>query len=855
MALDAQLNEFGVVGWLLDFGQDVRYAIRGLRQSPGFAAVAILTLAIGIGATTAIYSVVNAVLLQPLPFADADRLVRVVENVPTKSGQPPRHGGITYQEFLDWRARTTTLSDTVGVMPSQILLRTAEGTARLWGARTSAHTFAMLGTRAVLGRTLDPSDDANSSVVVLGFDAWRRLFQSDPRIVGKTLELQTAQQSERRMLTVVGVLPDGFEFPTEQMDFYTPLGFDEFSKGWASVTMIGRVSRGVSLKAASDEANIIGRAVRPPPRADAAPLIGPRFDVLGLKDEIVQTLRPALRVLLAAVAVVLLIVCANVASLLLARGTARQREVAVRLAIGASRGRVVRQVLTECVVLAAVGGALGGLFGAAGVGLVKQLASVEAPGIFRLMFGATILPRGSEIGVDLDMLGLALGIAAVTSLVFGVLPAVHMSRTSHLQAMGSRGGGSNRRESRLRAALVVGQLVMATVLLVVAGLLTLSFVKLAAVDRGYDPTHVLAFQLVFPPDYSIARKANTIESLLARLRGVPSVESAGFTRAGMLIGEQITLGTFVPQGRTLDQMRAYPVWPSLRPVSPGYLTAMGVRVLDGRDLQTADAAGPMPEIVIGRAVSRQFGGAGRAVGQFVDWHNEGPVVQMRVVGVVDDLRNTSAELEPYPEVFIDYRQLLKLQQRWGDSSERQSETSIGLLSFAVRTRGDPALAVPLVTRIVRSVDPNAGIDAIVPLTRLVASSVARQRFYAVMLGVFAGVAGFLAAIGIYGMLAYAVVQRTQEIGVRMALGAQREQVLALVLRKGVILTAIGVGLGLLGAAAGTRFLQGLLFGVTPLDPMTFFAVALMFGLVAMLASYVPARRATAVDPMVALRTD
>jgi putative ABC transport system permease protein len=228
---------------------------------------------------------------------------------------------------------------------------------------------------------------------------------------------------------------------------------------------------------------------------------------------------------------------------------------------------------------------------------------------------------------------------------------------------------------------------------------------------------------------------------------------------------------------------------------------------------------------------------------------------MRVVGVVDDLRNTSAELEPYPEVFIDYRQLLKLQQRWGDSAERQSETSIGLLSFAVRTRGDPAVAVPLVSRIVRSVDPNAGIDAILPLTRLVASSVARQRFYAVMLGLFAGVAGFLAAIGIYGVLAYAVIQRTQEIGIRMALGAERAQVLALVLRKGMLLAAIGVGLGLVGAVAGSRFLQGLLFGVTPLDPMTFFAVALMFGLVAMLASYVPARRATAVDPMVVLRTD
>ena len=300
----------------------------------------------------------------------------------------------------------------------------------------------------------------------------------------------------------------------------------------------------------------MGNAMRPPWPANATPLTVPRFEVQSLKDLAVRGVRPALRVLLAAVVVVLLIVCANVANLLLARGTARQREIAVRLAIGASRGRIVRQILTECVVLAIAGGALGALLGAAGVTLVKQLATVEAPGIFRLMFGSSILPRGNEVGVDLKVLGIAFGVAAVTSVVFGVLPALHLSRTKHLHAMGSRGSGSGRRESRIRAALVVGQLVLATVLLVGAGLLAHSFIKLSTFDKGYDPSNVLAFNLLFPDQYSTARKAETIESLLARFRGTPNVRSAGFARHGLLIGEELYIGTFVPPGRTLEEMRS-----------------------------------------------------------------------------------------------------------------------------------------------------------------------------------------------------------------------------------------------------------------------------------------------------------
>jgi putative ABC transport system permease protein len=849
------------MGWL-NAEQDVRYAVRTLRRSPGFAIVAVLTLALGIGATTAICSVVDTILLQPLPFADADRLVYIAENVPSSvPGRGPFQRGITYQQFLDWRTRSTTLADVFAASSGENVVRTGEGMARLWGATVSANTFTVLGSGAMLGRALVAGDDANPNVVVLSFDTWRRLFHSQADAVGATLEFRadfnaslTPELVPPRLMTVVGVMPPGFELPTGPMDYYTPFRIDP-SKPSPRVTLFGPLRPGVSITAALEEANVIGPAIVPPP-ASASALTVARFDVRSVKERMVEDLRPALRVLLAAVAVVLVIVCANIANLLLARGTTRRREIAVRVAIGASRARIVHQILTECLVLAAAGGLLGAVVGAAGVGLVKRLTAVDAPGIFRLGFGTTILPRGHEIGVDPGLFAIAFGIAAITSVIFGVLPALHMSRARGLHAMGSRGTGPGRPESRIRSALVVGQLAMATILLVGAGLLLHSFFKLSTVERGYDPSNVLAFQLVLPPNYSIVRKVGTIEEILARLRAVPNVEAAGFTRAGILIGEALIVGTFVPPGRTLDEMRAAPTKPLLRAAGAGYLTAVGARLLDGRDFQAGDATASVVPIVITRTVAQQFFGAAGAVGQLLDWHvGNGPAYPARVVGVVEDVRNTSPDRPANPEIFVEYRQLLALQQRWGDSTQRQEQMAIGFLSFAVRTRGNPEAAAPAVARVVRAVDSSVGIDAMIPMERLVASSVARPRFYAVLLGVFAAVAGLLAAIGIYGVLAYAVVERTQEIGIRMALGAQRSNVLALVLRKGAILTAAGIALGLAGAVAATRLLQTMLFGVAPLDPVTFAAVSLMFGGVATLASYVPARRATRVDPMVALRSE
>ncbi len=842
---------------------DARYAIRMLRKSPGFTFVAVLTLALGIGATTAIYSVVDATLLQPLPFPDSDQLARIVENVPSVfPGRPPAQRGFTYQEFLDWRGRSRTLTDAFAVAHGETNVRTADGVARLWGDNVSTNTFALLGARAFLGRTLDARDDADPNVVVLSFDTWRRRFRGDPTVIGTTVEFRndfnasaTFERDPPRLMTVVGVLPRDFELPTGAAEYWAPFALDP-SKPSPRVMLIGVLGPGVSAQAAMEEANIVGSAIRPPRPVDAPPLPGPRFEVLGLKNQIVQELRPAFRVLLAAVAFVLLIVCANVANLLLARGTARQREMAVRFAIGASRGRVIRQVLTESAVLACAGGVLGAALGAGGVALVKALASVEAPGIFRLGFGTSILPRGHEVGIDPRMFGIAFSIAALSSIVFGVFPALQLSRTSALQTMTPRGSGAGRRESRIRAALVVGQLMMATVLLVGAGLLVHSFIRLSTVERGYDPTNVLALQLVFPAEYPIARKTETIDALLARLRANPHIESAGFTRAGILIGEAITIGTFVPQGRTLDEMRNVPMRPLIRPVSAGYLTAVESRLLEGREFNAADLPTSPPVIVISRSVANRYFGAASAVGRTIEWHAvKDSFTPLQVVGVVEDVRNTSPAREGNPEIFLEYRQMLALQQRWGDSTHRQEQTSIGFLSFAVRTRGNPQSVSPLVGEIVRAVDRNIGIDALIPMADLAATSIARPRFYAVLLGVFAGVAGVLAAIGIYGVLAYAVVQRTQEIGIRMALGAQRRQVLTLVMRKGLMLTALGIVLGVAGAAASARFLQSLLFGVEPLDGGTFFAVSTMFALVAIAASYAPAHRATKVDPIVALRSE
>jgi putative ABC transport system permease protein len=500
---------------------------------------------------------------------------------------------------------------------------------------------------------------------------------------------------------------------------------------------------------------------------------------------------------------------------------------------------------------------------AAGVGMVKQLATIDAQGVFRISFGGHLLPRIDEVGADERILTIAIGLALISSLVFGLLPAFHLSRVSHLQAMGGRGGGASRGNTRTRAALVVGQLVLATVLLVGAGLLVNSFISLSKVEKGYDPANALTFQLVLPTDYSTARKGSTVEALLASLRQLPEVEAAGFAYAGILLGLEDTVGFFVPPGRSAEEFSTggVPARPRLKSISSGYLQAMGVPLLAGRYLDDRDGAGAPYAVLINRTVANRFFGTANPVGTTMTWHApalpKSPAVRfpVQVVGVVEDVRQGRVAVPAYAEIFMDYRQIIDSHERLQFPRARIEQIGFGFLSFGVRTRGNPAAAMPEVRRVVQNVDSNAGIDAMHTMDHMVGYSMARQKFYAVLLGIFAGVAGILAAIGIYGVLAYAVVQRTQEIGIRMALGAERGQVMALVMRRGVMLAGIGIGVGLIGAFAGARYLQSMLFGVEPRDPATFLTVAAAFAVVAAAAAYLPARRATKVDPMIALRVD
>ena len=836
--------------------REIRYAIRSLLRTPAFTIATVLTLAIGIGAATAIYSVVDTILFRPLPFPGGDRLVRLIEYVPHfRDGQPPLERGINYLEHQGWRDRAKTIEEAAAIIGmSQHMVRTPDGAAGMWGAMVSGNLFTLLQTRPHLGRTIQAADDANPNVVVLSYDMWQRHYHSDPSIVGRTLEVRMGALLMARppmFLTVIGVLPQDFEFPTGTLDFVMPIALDPGAKP-PGVTTIARLAPAVSLEAATQEANTMGSAMRAAWPEGKVPPSGARFEYQSIKERLVSPLRPALRMILAAVAVLLLIVCANAANLLLARGASRRREVAVRLAVGASRMQVFRQILLECAVLAGAGGVLGAIVGAAGVVMVRRLATVEAPGIFRLMFGANILPRANEVSVDWRLFAIAFAIAAITAFAFGLLPALQLSRAGHLRSMGTRGGGASRGESRLRSALTLAQLTMATVLLTGAALLTNSFIKLSTFNKGYDPGHVLAFNLLFPDTYSTARRGETIEALLARFRASQDVIAAGFARHGLLIGEELYLGAFVPPGKTIsevEQQRGL----RTRSVSSGFLTAMGVPILQGRDLAPSDSPASPGALVINRSAARHFFGDANPIGQSVQWVFGKAHTNMTVVGVAEDVRQEAATDPLVPEVFVEYRQFLAFNAN--ELPARHNEFAIGFLSFAVRTTGDPSSVISQVRSSIAAIDPGIGVDAILPMEQLEASSRAQQRFYAVMLGVFATVSAALSAIGVYGVLAYGVTQRTKEIGVRMALGAGASQVLALILRRGLTLAVVGVAIGLGIAAAGARSIESMLFGIEPLDPPTFLAVAAGFTLVAALASYFPARHATRVDPAVTLRDE
>jgi predicted permease len=832
--------------------QDVTYGTRQMARAPGFTAVAVLTLALGIGATTAIFSVVNAVLLRPLPYDGSERLVRIVELVPASDDTtvPQRRAvGLSLSDLVAFRTEATTFSHVGAYAGATPLVANGGDVARLDMVRTSPALFEMIGVRPLIGRSFEPNDETpgRDDVVILSHALWQRLFGGAPDVLGRPLAI------DARSYVVIGVMPPDFQFPDAQTQLWIP-----YAIGGASlrgrVAPLARLADGVSLQAATEQMNTI----LPRLQTSARPPTGetPVFAVEGIQEQIVAPVRPALTVLVGAVGVVLLIACVNVANLLMARTTARHREIAVRLALGAGRGRVLRQLLTESLLLAIVAGVAGVGLAFGGVALLRTFGASLAR---RDMTVDVSIPRLDEIGLDWTALAFALAAVVVAGVLSGMAPAFRQSRASHADAL-RQGGASNDtgfnllRRHRAQGLLVVAEIAMAMVLLVGAGLLMRSFVKLSSVDPGFDAANVLTFNIYSPRFRSpfnpnppgadeAPRPAIFAETFLSRLKTLPGVTDAGYTEILPLV--RFRVGARL---RKTPEMPATPPpppsargtspeSPDIRVMSHEFMAAMGMRIVAGRGFDESDGAGRPLVMLINRALARSGFFGPDPIGERAYAVGSQP---WEVIGIVDDVRQYGLDREPDPQIFFDIRQVPS-----GNPN----------VYYAVRTTGPSSALVPAMRGIAMELEPQAILDNVATMEQLVANSISRPRLYTVLLGVFAAVAVTLAVIGIYGAMAYAVTQRTREIGIRVALGAERSRVTGLVLGQSLILIAIGMTVGLAGAAAGTRYLQGMLFGLTPLDAPTFAAMALLFAGVALVAAIIPARRATKVDPLVALRCE
>jgi predicted permease len=845
-----QFHDARRVAWVDDLRKDAAYALRSLARGPGFAVVTTLTLALGIGANTTIFSVVNAVLVRPLPYPAADRLVTIVENRPaaeTFDGRPARRPPLG-DEIRALAGETQTLESVESYGPAPtIRLPGREEEEGLKGARASGPLLTMLGARAVLGR-LYSAGERDDPVLVLSYETWRRDFGSDPQVLGRTLIVENGNIPDRRTsepYAVIGVVAEGFSFPDSSIGYWMPRG---------GVTNLARLKDGVSPESATEEVNrilhqVIGKPM-PPPGSGA-----PRFELVGLQDGVVGPVRVSLRILAIAVGLVLLIACANVANLLLSRAAARQREIAVRAALGARRGRLVRQLLTESVVLALIGGTAGIALAYGGVELLRVLLQGFARPDGRIVrqIGAEMgtangFPRLDEIALDSTALVFTLALSLVTGILFGLAPALqHVVRTEAdaLRDGSGTSWGGLRLVSRnaTRALFVVAEVAMAMVLLAGGGLMIHSFLKLSTAERGYEAGEVLTFQVRRPVSRSSPADLLALsEQLAADLSQSPGIVAAAYASQLPMVALKINLGFATSPGERLPEAPtgptpATPYFPDVRVVAPDYFRTLGIRFLAGRTFNPAETGEGQQAIIVNREFARTRFGGQNPVGRQLFGPGKGP---WQIVGLVDDVRQQGADRPPEPQVFIGFR---------------QSPLRFVAFShyYAVRTVGDPRAALPAVRLALERRDREATLENVATMDELVAYSMTRPRAYALLLGIFAALAVTLAAIGIYGVMSYAVAQSTREVGIRVALGAERRAVVGLIVRQGMVLAGAGVAIGLAVAVGAARFLSGMVFGLTPLDVPTYVAVVLLFAAVALLASYVPARRALSVDPLVALR--
>jgi putative ABC transport system permease protein len=810
---------------------DLRFALRSLRKTPGFFAVAIATLALGIGANTAIFSVVRGVLLKPLPYRDPERLVAIN----TYFNKMRAMGAASFPDMVDWRARNTVFEEVGGTYPMDLAVSGGTHPEHVEAAAVTAGLLALLGARPEAGRLFVPEDDhAGGRAVIVGHGFWQRVLGGRTDAVGSTLRLNG------RSFTVVGILPEGFQLPIggtpAQIWLSTAFAHESSDGGRPEAEVRGahfmdvfaRLRPGVTRQKAQSEMSAIGATLQKEYPATNAHL---EVRVSPAADPLVHRSRAALTLLLAAVGVVLLIACANAANLVLARAVKRRGEITLRAAIGASRGRIVAQLLTESLTLSLLGGAAGTL-----------LAAWAVPALVAASGGR--IPRAAEIRLDGGVLLFTLVLSLATGVIFGLAPALVCARPNLADALRDRDSSSSRRG--LRSALVIAEVALAFVLLAAAGLLLRSLARVVRVDPGFDPRHVLTARLDLPalkyPD--AARAGAAYASVVDELGRTPGIVASGAVMPLPLSGYENMVGFALapktgPAPPADSAGRPFPWEAAFAAAEPGYFRTLSISIREGREFTRRDSPGAPPVAVVNESLARQFFPGGRAVGRLiqpsVSAGSEKPALR-EIVGVVADVKLDGLREAPRPTIYVP-----------------EAQTGFSSIWLVVKSSGDDASALAALRRIVRGIDPELPVYSVQPLSRYVADSLSPERFQTLLISLFAGLALALTGIGLFGVVSYTVSQRTREIGVRIAIGARPTEVFGMVVRSGMRLVVLGIVAGLAGSLLLGKAFESFLFGVGKADPATLAAIAAVLGVVGVLACALPARRAVAIDPLSALR--
>ena len=813
--------------------QEFRFALRNLIKTPGFTIVAVITVALAIAANTAVFSLVNALLIRPLPFKAPESLVLLFEKF---SAQGLDQIPVSAPEYVDWEKQTQSYERIAAFNFANFNLTGGDIPERVQGAVVTPSIFPLLGVQPIKGRVFNDGEfgEGNDGVVVISERLWRRRFNSDPQLVGTQLSVNG------RSFTVIGIMPTDFEFPlplfgvqggtfAERADMWKPIAFTKQemeSRGSRSYGVIGRLKPGVTIAQAQAEADTIVANWHPlfPDNYEPATKFG--ATLYPMHDLVIGGMRPALMILLGAVAVVLLIACANLTTMLLARAGAREREFAIRLALGAGRLQLVRQMLAESILLALIGGTAGVVLAIWGLDLLRSI-------------GTQTVPRLAEVNLDMRVLLVTLGVAVATGIVIGLIPALASGKPELTEALkeGGRGSTSGIRRNRLRNALVIAEVALALVLLVGASLLMKSFVRLQNVHPGFEPKNILTMEVALPLlKYPRGKPvADFYAEATRRIKALPGVEAAAFTSILPLSGTNSD-SSFQIEGRDPIAEKVYPD-EEIRGITPEYFSVLKVPLLQGRFFNEGDQFDGPGAVIVNQSFAKKWFPNQEAVGKRITFSDtrKPDVKWLTIVGMVGDMRHRGLDLDPKPEYYLAHNQ-----------------TPYRGMILSVRSTQDPRSLTSTIRREISRLDPDLPAANVRTLEQVAADSIAPRRLSVILIGVFAAVALVLASVGIYGVMSFLVVQRTHEIGVRMALGAQRADVLRLVIGRAAKLVLLGTGIGLLLGVISSRALRALLFNVGAFDLMTFVTVTISLIVVSLLASYIPAVRATRADPMIAL---